>query len=116
MDIVIGTPASITTPAAGTVTLFIDSTNNNILSYMDETRAVFIYSQNDPGMEACCACEITKEMSDKLMCAVTKGLISATEFQAIINIGIKVTATESIVDGVKTCSVAITNAAGSVGG
>lgn len=109
MNIVIGTPASIPTPPAGEVTLFLDSTNNNILSYKDENGAVFIYNQGNLGelSEDCC-CKIAAQLAADLGCALKGGIITATEFQAAI------TATISVVgsstddgQGNKTCSVVI---------
>ena len=81
MDIQVIDAASVPNAPAGTKTLFIDSSNNNLLSWKDASGVVTLFT--DDGGD-CCACEIAKEYADGVLCALNKGLITATDFQAIM--------------------------------
>jgi hypothetical protein len=99
MNILIGTPASIPTPAAGSVNLFIDTTNNNILSYKDSSGNVFIYNANDTtSLEQSCTCDIAKQIVESVTCALNSGMITADQFGVIMGAGISVTTTKGTDD------------------
>ena len=108
-NIIVGTPASITTPPVGEVTLFLDSTNNNILSYKDELGNVYVYSAgNASDVQDDCCCDIAKDLSSKLACAVADGIITMAEYTAFMAQGISVTgATTDDGQGNTTCSINI---------
>lgn len=95
---------------AGEVTLFIDTENNNILSYITEDGTVRIYNYGAAGqadLEECCSCIIAKRWMDSVTCALNSGTLNATEFGTIINAGLAVTSTETVdpTSGAKTCTV-----------
>lgn len=94
MTIDIKDPADITTPAAGTVELFLDSTNNNRLSYMDSNRTVTVVGIDETA-EA--PADIQKSYWASVTCAFNKGKITATEFQAIVKLGFN-TVASSVTD------------------
>jgi uncharacterized protein YjdB len=108
-NIIVGTPASIATPAAGYVTLFLDSTNNNILSYKDESGNVYIYSNGNAGdVQDDCCCDIAKDLSSKLACAVKDGVVTMADYSSFMASGISVVgSTTDDGAGNKTCSIVI---------
>ena len=108
-EILVGTPASIATPPAGQVTLFLNTLNNNILSYKDENGDVFIYSAgNGDEVMDCCACDIAKDLIGKIGCSLKDGIIDAAAFQAIVNAGISVVGNSpNDGNGNKTCNISI---------
>lgn len=91
MDIVIGSEASIASPAAGYVTLFINTDKNNILyaKYPDGTLAPY---NGSTGEDAKCLADAWMKA---ISCALDGGLINATEFEAIINQGLTVQTTST---------------------
>jgi uncharacterized protein YjdB len=112
-DIIVSSknPSSIVTPAAGTVELFRDSTNNNHLSYMDSDRDIVdlearATSSTSTTATECCSCEIVENYWKQVMCAVNKGLIDATQLQALISLGFNSTNVETDDgEGNTSCSV-----------
>lgn len=100
-------PADIVTPAAGTVELFMDSTNNNHLSYMNSSRVVTDLQETVADSdEECCACDLEKQFWSTVSCALNSGMMSADQFQTIVNTGFNVSSQE-VTDnlGNKSCSV-----------
>lgn len=110
-DILIAPGSTIPAAPTGQVTLFLDTENNNILSYVNEVGDVFIYNYNETpsDLEKCCSCEIAKKWTDAVTCALKNGDITATEFGTITLQGLKVTSTENInpTTGEKICTVEI---------
>lgn len=109
-DILIAAGSEMQPAPAGQVTLFIDTDNNNILSYIDSAGVIKIYNSGNPSdLEECCSCEIAKMWTKAVTCALQNGTLDATEFGTIISQGLVVEATESTdpETGVKTCKVEI---------
>lgn len=106
MNIQVIAAALVPTPPAGFRTLFIDSSNNGILTWKLDNGTLAIFSETeDPD---CCSCEIAKEQMKAVACALKNGTISATEYGVIISSGINVTTTESVaLNGNKTCTVTV---------
>lgn len=103
-NIAVGTPASIPTPPAGEATLFINISDNNILYVKFDTGAYLPYSSEN--MAECCSCEISKKYAEDIACALKSGMLSASDFTNLVNIGFKVIATETNDgNGTKTCTV-----------
>ena len=101
-------PADVMTPGVGDIVYFFDLSNGNKLSFMDNARTVTVVVTDDA---SCCACVITEEITKKMACALAEGTITMTEFNTFVAAGLTVTAVESEVDGVKTCSVTISQPA-----
>lgn len=82
-DIVVGSEASIPTPAAGYATLFINTDKNNILyvKYSDGTFQPYTGGTGD------CACDMAQSWTEAASCALKKGTITAAEYQAIMSQG-----------------------------
>lgn len=107
-DILIAAGSGMQPAPAGQVTLFIDTDNNNILSYIDSAGVIKIYNSGNPSdLEECCSCEIAKMWTKAVTCALQSGMLAADEFGTIINQGMSVTSTETTdpLTGVKTCTV-----------
>lgn len=107
-DILIAAGSGMQSAPAGQVTLFIDTDNNNILSYIDSAGVIKIYNSGNPSdLEECCSCEIAKMWTKAVTCALQSGMLAADEFGTIINQGMSVTSTETTDPdtGVKTCTV-----------
>jgi len=107
-DILIAAGSGMQPAPAGQVTLFIDTDNNNILSYIDSAGVIKIYNSGNPSdLEECCSCEIAKMWTKAVTCALQSGMLAADEFGTIINQGMTVTSTETTDPdtGVKTCTV-----------
>lgn len=107
-DILIAAGSGMQPAPAGQVTLFIDTENNNILSYIDSAGVIKIYNSGNPSdLEECCSCEIAKMWTKAVTCALQNGMLAADEFGTIINQGMSVTSTETTDPdtGVKTCTV-----------
>lgn len=97
-------PSEVTTPTAGYVEFFYDSTNNLVLSYMSSDRLVHVLGDSDD--DDCCACDISKEFWCNVAGMVKKGFMSASQFQTLVNTGFNATSSE-VTDnlGNKTCVV-----------
>lgn len=111
-DILILAGSQMVPAPTGQVTLFINTENNNILSYIDEDGVIKIYNSGNPSeLEQCCSCEIAKMWTKAITCALQSGMITATEFGTLTSSGLTVTSTETIdpVTGVKTCTVNVGN-------
>lgn len=109
-DILIAPGSTMPNAPAGEVTLFIDTENNNILSYIDQNGIIKIYNGGNPSeLEECCSCEIAKKWMGAITCALKNGTLSATEYGTLTNAGLSVTSTETINPdtGAKTCTVEI---------
>lgn len=78
----------VTTPAPGSYTLFYDLDNGSVLTYKD-SNCVFVALNELPCIDTTaiddCICETTKKIIDDAGCALTKSLITATEYESIIN-------------------------------
>lgn len=96
-------PADVPTPRTVQWIYFFDTTNSNLLSYMDNSRTVFVVTD----LGDCCSCIIATDISKKMACALADGMFTLADFTTFLVGGINVTSTESIIDGVKTCSVTI---------
>lgn len=84
--------SAVATPSAGYVEIFYDSENNNRLSYKDSSGNVVVL-QGGSG-EECCACEISERFWEGVMCALNNGLLTAAQFQTLVNTGFSATASE----------------------
>lgn len=111
MDILVAAGSSMDPAPAGQVTLFINTEDSNILSYIDENGNIFRYSANDSeALASCCSCDIAKTWIDRITCALNSGLLTANEFGNLVSTGFTVTATEdTTVPGKKTCTVTISS-------
>lgn len=109
MDIQVAAGSSLPNPAAGYRTIFINTENNNLLSYKFPDGTITVVTDADGIDEECCACEISKTQANAIACALQSGIITSAEYQAILNTGLVVDATETIdpVTGAKSCSVSI---------
>jgi hypothetical protein len=110
MDILIAAGSGMQPAPAGQVTLFIDTDNSNILSFIDSAGVIKLYnSGNSSELEECCSCEIAKAWINAVTCAMKSGKLDATEFGVIMAQGLTVTNVESTdpVTGAKTCTVNI---------
>lgn len=112
MDIVVASEATMSAslPAAGNVTLFINTDKNNVLYYINSAGEFYPYNTGDTSLlEECCSCIIAKQWMDRVTCALNSGMLTATEFGTIVNAGLSVVATETAdpVTGTKTCRVDI---------
>lgn len=109
-DILIAPGSTMPAAPAGEVTLFLNTENNNVLSYINDAGAIFVYNSGDTSvLEECCSCEIAKKWISAVTCALESGMLTATQFGTITNQGLIVTSTE-VVDagtGAKTCTVEI---------
>lgn len=105
-NIIVGTAASIPTPPAGEATLFVDTSNNNILSLKLSDGSVRVYSAEN--LAECCSCEIAKKYMEDIACALKSGMLNASQFAGLISQGLTVEANETTnEDGSKTCTVNI---------
>ena len=78
----------VTTPPVGFYSLFYDVDNASVLTYKDSD-CIFVATNEIPSIDTTaiddCICEATKKIIDDAGCALQKGLITATEFESIIN-------------------------------
>lgn len=76
------------TPSAGTWYIFFDADNGNILTSKD-SQGNFTIVGETPNIDTSklddCLCEVLKETSDDLSCAVGKGIITASELESYMN-------------------------------
>jgi hypothetical protein len=106
MDILIAAGSSMPNAPTGQVTLFINTEDNNILSYINDAGVIFRYNAGDSSMLDCCSCEIAKQMAEAIACSLKSGMITATEAGDLITLGFSVSTTESDDgQGNKTCTV-----------
>lgn len=75
------------TPPAGYVTLFINTDKNNMLYAKYPDGSFKPYN----GTSGECACDIASAWTRAVACALEKGFVNATEFQAIMDQGLTVT-------------------------
>lgn len=100
-------PSSVPTPSTGEVTYFFDTTNDNKLSYKDDTGAVYVYvspTGASPTTEAALI-EITGKYVSDITCALRKGIITTEEFLQIKETGFVITSTSGDV----TTTVTVNN-------
>lgn len=100
MDIIVGTPSSITTPAAGYVTLFLNTEANNQLYAKFSDGTIEPYASS--GAES--ANSMASAWTDGVMCALKRGVITAAQYQEIVNSGFMIQTTTDV-DGNTTVSV-----------
>lgn len=103
MDVQVIGASKVPTPPPGFKTLFINTEDNNILSWKDSSGVVTRFIDGDAD---CCACEIAKDYAEGITCALNKGMLKAADFKALIDAGFTATA-NSTDDGAgnKTCTV-----------
>lgn len=92
LNIPIKDPSTLTTPTTGTVTFFLDSTSSpaNILSYMDDTRTVHIYtSSNALGIIDDCVCDMAKDFWCKTSTALMNGIVTPADIVTLATPGIQ---------------------------
>lgn len=102
-DIQVIAATDLPTPPVGYKTLFINTEDDNILSFMDSNRTVTRFTDGDAD---CCACEIAKDYADSISCALEKGFLTDIQVKSLMNLGFTVTSS-STDDGAgnKTCTV-----------
>lgn len=88
--IAVSAPSSISTPAAGYVTYFFDSTNSNMLSYKDDAGNVVVADQGPDDMDAC-VCNLLSEFTCTLKDALLSDTMTPTEYSAALAAGFQVT-------------------------
>lgn len=113
MDIQVAAAASIPTPASGYRTLFVN-TDTGLLTFKYDDGTLHLFSDVDGDAE-CCACLISKDYTDGILCALKSGMLKASDFQALINLGFTANVTETD-DGAgnKTCNVTLGSNASAV--
>lgn len=78
----------VTTPVPGQTILFYDLDNGSVLTYKDSD-CNFVSLNELPSVDTSaiddCICEATKQIVDDAGCSLKKGLITATEYESIIN-------------------------------
>jgi len=82
-NILIGTPSDIPTPSSGQVQYFVNTSDENKPYYKDDAGASFPVAGFDTDAEGC-GCEITKKVWGSVACALEKGLMTPTEFNAFV--------------------------------
>lgn len=92
MDVQVIGASQVPTPASGYKTLFINTEDDNILSWKDSSGTVTRFTDGDAD---CCACEIAKEYADGILCALNKGYLNSTDFKALIDAGFTVNSTKT---------------------
>lgn len=99
MDIQVGSEASITAPSSGAV-LFLNTDKGNALYYKlaDGTVHLFVGS-GDGGID-----DIAIAWTEALACSLKKGIITAAQFEDIMNQGITVSKTSNTDDDGNTSS------------
>lgn len=110
MNIQVISASSVPTPPAGERTLFVNS-DNGFLTWKYDDGTLHLFSETTGDAE-CCACLISQNYSEGLICALKKGTLSASDFNALISLGFTVNVNETDDgEGNKTCSVTMgTNA------
>lgn len=103
MDIQITAGSALTPPPAGYKTLFINTEDGNLLSWMDSSGTITRFTDGDAD---CCACEIAKDYADAISCALKKGILTDIQVKSLMNLGFTITS-NSTDDGAgnKTCTV-----------
>ncbi|HHT9135877.1 MAG TPA: hypothetical protein ACFYEK_01390 [Candidatus Wunengus sp. YC60] len=111
MDIVVAAGSTLATPPAGTVTLFINTEDSNILSYKDSAANVYRYNGNDDdcdGVGKGFAYKLAKDLVKGAECALQNGTMNADEYNTFITTGLNVKVKEtSGGDGTKTYDINI---------
>jgi hypothetical protein len=85
----VSAPASIATPAAGYVTYFFDTTNNNLLSYKDDAGNVYV-SDNGVSGTSNEALNILQETACAWNKALLTGVVTPAEYGTILAAGLQV--------------------------
>jgi len=107
MDIIIAAGSTLPTPQPGYKTLFINTEDNNILSWKDSNGVVTRFGGQSDG-DDCCACDIAKIQANAWACALKSGVVTPAQYNAWILQGVKVTETKTDDgQGNTTCEVAI---------
>lgn len=92
-------------PPAGTVYEFINTDRNNALYFIDSNGN--FSPVNDMGAD-CCACRITEKFMCSIGNALEMGLMTPTQYEVAVALGISVVATEvPTTSGGNTCTVSI---------
>src|SRR3990167_10204995 len=87
MNIPILNRANVPTPSTGTVYLFLDADNGNILSYKDSSGNFYVYTSgsnlviSNAGVDEC-LCDIVKELSCQFGKSVARGIMTMADFQS----------------------------------
>lgn len=112
MNIQVIAAASVPTPPSGERTLFVNS-DNGLLTWKYDDGTLHIFSEGDAD---CCACVISKDYADGILCALKSGIIAPSDFNALIQLGFTVNATETTDPdtGNKVCNVTLGANASSV--
>lgn len=112
MNIQVISAASVPTPPSGERTLFVNS-DNGLLSWKYDDGTVHVFSDGDA---ECCACIISKDYVDGILCALKSGILAPSDFNALINLGFTVNATETTdpTTGNTICNVTMGASAGAV--
>lgn len=110
MEIPKGAPSSIATPSAGNVSLFIDTTNSDTLSYKQSDGTVVPYGSGnlDASLREMCD-KAVLSVIDGANVALAKGLLKSTDYTAMTKFQVDATAT--VASGVTTIHIVTTHPA-----
>lgn len=86
MNIDIAPGSTYPTPPVGQKSLFINTEDNNILSWKDSNGVITRFSSED-GDADCCACEIAKDYADAISCALKKGILTDIQVKSLMSLG-----------------------------
>lgn len=100
MDIIVAAGSLLPNPPVGSVTLFINSEDNNILSYKDNSGRVWRYNGNDDGdpsgeVGKGFAYKIAKKMVDGMAEGLENGTLDPADYQTFISNGLNVKVKET---------------------
>lgn len=114
MNIDVISASSVPTPPAGERTLFVNA-DNSLLTWKYDDGSIHLFSDTD-GDADCCACEISKDYADGLLCALKSGILAAADFNALISLGFTVNVNETTdpTTGNTTCSVVLGTSAAAI--
>ena len=108
MEIIISSESDAPIPAAGYVTLFINTDKSNVLYAKYPDGSVKPYNGDFN------AADVAKTWTDRVTCALSDGIISATDFGTIMGQGFTVVSeTTTDVDGNTTNTVTVGSRSGS---
>jgi hypothetical protein len=112
MNIQVIAAASVPTPPSGERTLFVNS-DNGLLTWKYDDGTYHLFGDGDAD---CCACIISKDYADGILCALKSGMIAPSDFNALIQLGFTVNATETTDPdtGDKVCNVTMGSNASAV--
>jgi len=86
LDFPILSRSEVETPASGSFTIFRDKDNGGLLTAKDSDCAFVLLDVNiNDDQEVACVCERTEEIIEAASCALKKGMMTALEYQSIVD-------------------------------